>query len=241
MRRLIEEGLSAAEAARVALSTTAPSAVEPEATGPEMQRVAAALEEALDRFDEVDAQTALDRLLGGFSLPTALRDVLLPYLRRLGDRWSEGSATVAQEHFASTLIRGRLLGLARGWGDGRGPLAVLACPPGELHDLALIMFGIVLARLGWRIAYLGPDTPIETLTDAARRLGPRLVVLAATEPLSADRDRLRELARATPLVLAGPGATDGDADALGVPRLYDDPVSAAGAVDSRRWSSDVSA
>ena len=55
------------------------------------------------------------------SLETVLRDVVLPYLRELGERWERGDATVAQEHFASNLLRGRLLGLARGWGQGTGP------------------------------------------------------------------------------------------------------------------------
>jgi len=55
---------------------------------------------------------------------------------------------VAQEHFASNVLRGRLLGLARGWGEGVGPRAVLACAPGELHDLPLIVFGLTLAGRG---------------------------------------------------------------------------------------------
>ena len=57
-----------------------------------------------------------------------MQDVLLPYLHLLGDRWASGEATVAQEHFASSLIRGRLLGLARGWGSGEGPSLLLVVP-----------------------------------------------------------------------------------------------------------------
>ena len=94
-----------------------------------------------------------------------LRDVVLPYLRDLGERWERGEATVAQEHFASNVLRGRLLGLARGWGRGSGPRAVLACAPGELHDLPLIVFGLVLSARGWVITYLGPDTPISTIQE----------------------------------------------------------------------------
>src|ERR1019366_4956691 len=103
-----------------------------------------ALRQALDAFDEPAAQAVLDRLVSDLSLTTVLRDVVLPYLTELGGRWERGTASVAQEHFASNVIRGRLAGLARGWGNGHGPRAVLACPPGELHDLALMVFGIVL-------------------------------------------------------------------------------------------------
>ncbi len=90
----------------------------------------------------------LDRLLADLSLPAVLRDVVLPYLADLGGRWQRGRASIAMEHFASNVIRGRLAGLACGWGSGHGPQALLACPPGELHDMALMAFGIALNRQG---------------------------------------------------------------------------------------------
>ena len=52
--------------------------------------------------------------------------MILPYLRDLGERWERGEASVVQEHFASNLLRGRLLALARGWERGAGPAALLA-------------------------------------------------------------------------------------------------------------------
>ena len=60
----------------------------------------------------------------------------MPYLRDLGARWERGEVTVAQEHFASNIVRGRLLGIARGWGRGVGPRALLACVPGEQQSSA---------------------------------------------------------------------------------------------------------
>ena len=62
----------------------------------------------------------LDRLLAVATVDTLLSEVVLPYLRELGRRWLSGDASVAQEHFASSVVRGRLLGLARGWGLGPG-------------------------------------------------------------------------------------------------------------------------
>ena len=108
--------------------------------------------------------------------------MVIPYLADLGERWQRGTASVAQEHFASNVIRGRLAGLARGWGSGHGPRAVLACPPGELHDMGLMIFGIVLNRNGWRIDYLGMSTPVEELERSVEATRPDLVVLAATLP-----------------------------------------------------------
>ena len=188
-----------------------------------------ALAEALDRFDEAAANRAFDRALGTLSLDTLLREIVLDYLTDLGERWSAGQATVAQEHFATNVLRGRLLGLARDWGQGGGPLTVLACPPGELHDLGLICFGLALRARGWRIAFLGTDTPIDTLTQTADNLHPELVVLTTTTPqrLSRVRSELRRLSETTRLALAGAGTTDALAASVGAELLNGDPVSQA--------------
>jgi hypothetical protein len=84
---------------------------------------------ALDAFDEPSAQAVIDRLLA-----TTTLDASSPRscCRTCGSSATAGSAgrrRLAQEHFASSILRGRLLGLARGWGLGLGPLALLACLP----------------------------------------------------------------------------------------------------------------
>ena len=195
------------------------------------------LKAALDRFDEPAAHVALDRLLAAFRLQTVLRDVVAPYLAELGRRWERGEASVAQEHFASNLLRGRLLGLARGWAEATGPSAVLACAPGELHDLPLISFGLTLAARGWSITYLGPDTPIATIKDALGDSERPLVVISAMTPdrLLVVQDELTELAADVRLALAGAGATKKLASATGAALLLnEDPVTAAERVAGER-------
>ena len=240
MQAHLAHGLSAAEAARAVLGENGgagPEAVR--AAGPHRapsteSEVSGALRQALDDFDEPAAQAALDRLVSDLSLATVLRDVVVPYLTELGERWERGTASIAQEHFASNLIRGRLAGLARGWGNGHGPRAVLACPPGELHDLALMVFGIVLNRNGWRIDYLGTSTPVEDLTQTVDARRPDLVILAATLPENLERlaPQLTALAQHAPLVLAGAGATPELAAAVGARLLTGDPVTEA---ENVRW------
>ena len=167
------------------------------------------------------------QLHGGFRFKDAIE--IVPYLAELGKRWQLGTASIAQEHFASNLLRGWLAGLARGWGNGHGPRAVLACPPGELHDLALMIFGIMLNRSGWRIDYLGMITPVDELTRTVAMRRPDLVVLAATLPerLEPLAPQLTSLAQHTPLALAGAGATPELADAVGARLLTGDPVTEA--------------
>jgi DNA-binding transcriptional MerR regulator len=245
MKEYLARGVAAAEAARLAadaetprpgVETTTPAIPVPETTTdapPPLQAAAGELAGALDRFDEEQAHAVLDRLIAAYRIETILRDLLVPYLHDLGDRWARGEVSVAQEHFASNLLRGRLLGLARGWGQGHGPTAVLACLPGEQHDIGLIAFGITLYRRGWRIIYLGPDTPIATIGQATYSITPDLVVLAGTapEPFAAHDDAIADLARQTTVALGGAGATAELASGTGAHLLDQDPVSAAERID----------
>jgi MerR family transcriptional regulator, light-induced transcriptional regulator len=130
MQDHLGQGLSAAEAASLALAGERPRAPAA-AAGHSPVDALERLRTALDGFDELEAQFVIDDLLAGFTLDTILRDVVLPYLRELGERWERGEVSVAQEHYASGLLRGRLLGLARGWGRGVGPHVLLAGAPGE--------------------------------------------------------------------------------------------------------------
>jgi DNA-binding transcriptional MerR regulator len=195
MRRHLAAGMAAAEAA--ALAVRADAAEEPDAVPASPVASRAELAEALEGFDEPRAQTILDRLLAVTTIDTLLSSIVLPYLGDIGARWERGELSVAQEHFASGVLRGRLLGLARDWGLGVGPVAVLACLPGEQHDLGLIAFGLALRARGWRIVYLGPDTPIETVEETGRRLRPELMVLHAIDgnrvrPVAAEVEALAE-------------------------------------------------
>jgi DNA-binding transcriptional MerR regulator len=234
MRSHLERGISAAEAARLTLEEERAPAAPAEL--PALALGAADLRAALDRLDESAAHAVFDRLLAGFSVETVLRQVVMPYLRELGDRWERGEASIAQEHFASQILRGRLLGLARGWDGGPGPRALLACMPGEQHDLGLIVFGLALRDRGWRITFLGQDTPLDTLGDAAATLQPDAVVLAAATPdrFESGRATLRRLARDIPLWAAGAGASPAVAKATGVQLLDLDPLDAAEHVATSR-------
>jgi len=225
MRHALDEGLSAAEAARRALAQARPAE--------------GALDDARERllaaartYDEAAVHSVIDQSLAGFSLETVLRELILPVLRAIGEEWERGTLEVGQEHFISNLVRERLLALARLWGRGGGPLAILACAPGERHDIGLIAFGLVLRSHGWRILFLGADTPLATLRGAVDQTDPRLVVVASMDGalLETASSDLRRLARSAPLVLSGGGASEELCSRLRVDRLDGDLVVAAEAL-----------
>ena len=232
MQGYVSGGLAASQAARLVLSgEPAQRTVPPPATI--LDDEAGDFAESLDRLDEQAANTALARLFSAYTVETVLQDVVLPYLHRLGERWEAGEISVAQEHFASNLLRGRLLGLAQGWGQGQGPGAILACLPGEQHELGLLAFGIALRRRGWRITYLGTDSPIGAVADTARSVLPAVVVLLSMNPdnFLDHTHEIAKLANQVQVVIAGLGATPEVARKTQTRVLDQDPVSAAQTID----------
>lgn len=203
-----------------ALATASPEAV---------AELTARLRAALDRYDEAAGQAVLDELFTALSVEAAIEQVLMPYLAEVGERWASGEIDVAQEHFASQVLRSRLSVLAVTWGVGSGPVALLASPPGERHDLSLLAFGVVLGRAGWQVRFLGADTPLDDLLAAARRTTPDLVVISSVirEPLEACADELGRLRLPGRLVLAGPGASPALARRARAELMVGDPVTAA--------------
>ena len=230
MRELLASGLSAAEAARATLVSPAPAA-----TPAAPAEAGADLRTALHDLDDAGAHAAFDRLLGELSVGSVLEHVVLPVLRDLGEGWARGEVSVAQEHFASNVVRGRLLGLARGWDRGSGPRAVLACPAGERHDLGLLAFGLALREHGWRITFLGGDTPGGTLAETVADLAPAAVVLAAADaaPLEASADSLRKLSGTAAVWIGGAGARAELVTRAGARLLEGSPVAAAERVAAR--------
>ena len=235
MAELIGQGVAPAEAARrLASTSTRPLNVAPAKV--DEPAIAASLcndlRGALLAFDEENADRVFDRAVSLLTVEALLSHLILPVLRDLGDGWARQEVTIGQEHFASNMLRGRMLGLARGWGGGSGDLALLAAPSGELHDLGLIAFGLSLRALGWRIAFLGADTPLASTLSAAEETDPAICVLFAINPKSLEGAELElaglgSLAR---LMLAGSGVPDGLCERIGAIRLAEDPVIAAAAV-----------
>jgi DNA-binding transcriptional MerR regulator len=227
MRSEMASGLSAAEAARRVLGETE-LIRSPATSAPAIEAPLAELRAALVAFDDVAAHAAIDRLVSTLSLEAFLRDVVLPILQEIGEGWERGEITVAQEHFASNLIRGRLMALGRGWGRGTGQRALLAAPPGEQHDLGLVVLALVLRDRGWRVTFLGADTPIETVADTSQRVAPEAIVFAMLKPVALEPDDMRKLAESTRVVLSGCGATPELAWTLGVEYFAGGPIEAAG-------------
>jgi DNA-binding transcriptional MerR regulator len=232
MQAHLAAGTSAAEAAALVKDVGETE----EASHHQVSELLARLRFALADYDGAGASHVLDRCLLNLGLAHAIQLVILPCLRDVGRQWECGEITVAQEHFATHIIRRRLLTVADGWEDDGDRLAVLACAPGEQHDIGLICFGLALNSYhGWRIAYIGSDTPLPALAHAVESVRPDLVVVSA---ISAARffpefGRWHDLAGSVSLAVGGAGAGAQLAKRIGAAYLAGDPVAAAAQVAAR--------
>lgn len=192
----------------------------------------ARLQGTLEAFDETGGHRVLGEVLDELGVEDALTLVVLPYLHDVGERWSSGAIGVGQEHFASNVIRLRLSVLMGTDEPAGGPLAVLACMPGERHEFGLMATTIALGRLGWRTCYLGASTPTAELVHSCRTLEPDVVILSAhrTTAFAAQAPALRRLAETTPVLLAARGATEEVAGLCHASVLTGDPCEAARSV-----------
>ena len=109
----------------------------------------------------------------------AVEEVVAPALHTIGERWQAAELSVADEHRASALVRRKLHGLIDP-NPSDGAKALLACAPGERHEIGLLCAGILLQASGLGIVYLGPDTPVAQALELARDLGCDAVAIGAT-------------------------------------------------------------
>ena len=115
-------------------------------------------------------------------------------LREIGYRWEGGVLGVDQEHRASHMIT-EAIDRLRPPISNDGPLAMLACPPGEWHDLPLRLVRLVFEWSGWRTQFLGAGVPWPAAMNAVDRECPAILAYSARngDPFQrVDFDRIVE-------------------------------------------------
>ena len=109
---------------------------------------------AVAAFDAEAAELAIARLLRDVPLSGAVTGVVLPFLQEVGDRWEAGTISVAHEHFVSDILRRTLTALVAvpptpvlADAAAVAPVVLLACPPGERHDMVLLCVALMLQAM----------------------------------------------------------------------------------------------
>ena len=174
-------------------------------------RTVQSIDAFLDATRDLDLAVMDDVLDGAFAsqrFEPAMRDVVFPALRGVGDRWSTGEIDVGAEHVASETVRRRLAQQYEAAGRPRsGPPVLVGLPPGSRHELGAMAFAVAARRAGLDVLYLGADVPLESWLRTARETRAPIVVLGVVTavdvaPATVVADGLRTLDPA-PLCLIG--------------------------------------
>ena len=138
---------------------------------------------ALLRRDTSRSDDVLNEALAMISPEEVILGVISPVLNRIGEGWERGELSISTEHLATNYLRQRLLM----WMLNSPPAVkiapiLLACAPEEWHEGSLLVFGAILRRRSWPVAYLGQAVPLQDLASFIRELKPNLVInVAMTE------------------------------------------------------------
>lgn len=125
------------------------------------QLTEASLDFNKERFEKI-----INSLVLRTGIENSIRDVFYPFLQRIGLLWMTNHAIPAQEHFASHIIRKKII-LAT---DGLEATAkekniiLVFSPSGEYHEIPLLTANYFFRKEGNKTLYFGTNVSVNTLT-----------------------------------------------------------------------------
>ncbi len=208
LANLVAEGRSIGDVARLdrrelerLSAAKISSQVETTAADTAGDRVVEQAIEALDLFDSGRLHRVLSDALVGFGIARFIDSVANPLLRVVGQMWSDGNLSIADEHLVSGVLRGLLSGILHSRGPNSGQKVLIAAPSGERHEFGALIAALIAADAGLEVTYLGGDTPGAEIADSADRCGARAVVLGLVNTENHDKalDEIRTVAAKLPV------------------------------------------
>jgi DNA-binding transcriptional MerR regulator len=209
VRELCEAGMAPSEAARSVLATDDESAVAARVEADNDELAVQRILEAVDHFDPDRIEAAVKSSLFLGPAVTLFERVFSPALVQLGERWAQGTVSVAQEHLAAEILGNTMRFLLRLVQPERARRqVVLACFADEEHTGPLYGVGLRLATWGVKSIVLGARTPPEAVRHMIDELRPDLIGLSATvvpptERLHALLDGYAAACGSTPWMVGG--------------------------------------
>ena len=179
---------------------------------------------AIRRFDEAALESIYNDALSLYPVDLVNTRLTTPLLRRFGDHWKEQSSVIAEEHFFSVYLRNKLGSRIHHLNQrNNGRQLLLACLPGELHEIGMLFFALAAVNRGYRVLVLGANMPLEHLPEVIRRRPCEAIVLSgsARPPRNLLKEALPALVKhaGVPVFVGG-----------GISERYAETVEAAGAL-----------
>jgi DNA-binding transcriptional MerR regulator/methylmalonyl-CoA mutase cobalamin-binding subunit len=164
---------------------------------------------AIIRFDESGLERIYGEALSHYPVRTVTDKLLGPLMKELGERWQKGRGSIAEEHFFGFYLRNKLGARFHHRSQTQsGPKLLLACLPGDLHEIGLLLFALDASDNGYQTILLGANMPLDELPAAIKKTACDALVLSGViEPEgSVVKDQLPRLVAklSIPVFLGGP-------------------------------------
>ncbi|MGB5291233.1 MAG: MerR family transcriptional regulator [Lysobacterales bacterium] len=133
------------------------------------------------RFDEHVLERTYADALSHYPVRSVTEKLLSPVLKELGERWTSGKGSVAEEHFFAFYLRNKLGARFHHRSQNQtGPKLLMACLPGDMHEIGLLLFALDASDNGFRTILLGSNMPLSEFSDAIKKTGSDALVLSGT-------------------------------------------------------------
>jgi DNA-binding transcriptional MerR regulator/methylmalonyl-CoA mutase cobalamin-binding subunit len=188
---------------------------------------------AIRNYDSKKLESILLNASAKLTQPILIEELIIPLVYKVGDLWHSGEIRVANEHLASSVIRGFLYNLLDSYSlNDSAPIMVTATPRGQEHELGALIAGVVAASSGWRVIYLGSNLPSEEIGAVVSHLNAKVVALSIVYPnddlhLKHELKKFKHLLPDGVSIIVGGRAANGYLDVL-------DEISAIVVKDSRQ-------
>jgi DNA-binding transcriptional MerR regulator len=119
-------------------------------------------------LNEKNFNKVLARSFQQMGFEETILNLVYPFLEKVGMLWQTGTINPAQEHFASNLIRQKLILAIDKLPDHSRVSAktmLLFLPEGEYHEIGLLFHYFLAKKNGHNVIYLGQSVPMNNLAS----------------------------------------------------------------------------
>jgi DNA-binding transcriptional MerR regulator len=169
------------------------------------------LSNAMLKMDDFEFDEILTACISDMGMEKAMKEIIFPFMRKVGFMWQVGTINAAHEHFATQkieqiIIYSTYLDAKKPDLDGKRYLLFL--PPDENHEIGLLFAQYLIKINGHHALYLGQNLPYDSLEEVVCYYEPDyaftvLTTISGDQSIEAIINNLAKSVGNTSLILAG--------------------------------------
>jgi MerR family transcriptional regulator, light-induced transcriptional regulator len=133
-----------------------------------------------DKFEAI-----INEFIAAYGIERGVREIIFPFLEKIGILWQTGHIMPAQEHFVTNIIRQKLIvAIDSCCCERNGKTCILFLPEGEYHELGLLFLSYVVKCRGFRVIYLGSNVPLSDVESIVNTMRPEIAFVHLTSTSS---------------------------------------------------------